>query len=153
MRFALSDLDLGMFTYDLFDVPLYGSVNSGVRNNYDFNVLARKFFANRDYQLRMAQQLSDALHGPMSDENVAAMIEGYRTTLSPEVERDMRRWFPGMSADDAVNSWNILVDRLVNYATGYRGRSWQIIDSFVGHTSPRFTQEEVEYYFGDLYSK
>ena len=150
MRFALSDLDLGMFTHDLFDVPLYGSVNDGVRNNYDFNVLARKVFANRGYQLRMAQALSDAFHGAMSDENVVAMIEGYRETLSPEVRRDMARWYGGMSEDDAVNSWNILVDRMCDYVTWNQGRARQVIDSFVAHTSPRFTQEEVDYYFGDL---
>ena len=150
MHFGLSDLDLGMFTHDLFDVPLYGSVNDGVRNNYDFNVLARKVFANRGYQLRMAQQLSDALRGAMSDENVVAMIEGYRETLSPEVPRDMRRWFPGMSENDAVNSWNILVDRMCSYVTWGQGRARQVIDSFVAHTSPRFTPDEVEYYFGDL---
>ena len=150
LRFGLSDLDLGMFTHDLFDVPLYGSVNDGVRNNYDFNILARKVFANRSYQLRMAQQLGDAFRGAMSDDNVVAMIEGYRTLLSPEVRRDMARWFPGMSEDDAVNSWNILVDRLCNYVTWGNGRSRQMIDSFVAHTSPRFTADEVEYYFGDL---
>ena len=150
MRFALSDLDLGMFTHDLFDVPLYGSVNDGVRNNYDFNILARKVFANRGYQLRMAQALSDAFHGAMSDENVVAMIEGYRETLSPEVRRDMARWYGGMSEDDAVNSWNILVDRMCSYVTWGQGRARQVIDSFVAHTSPRFSQEEVAYYFGDL---
>lgn len=150
MYFGLSDLDLGMFTYDLFDVPLYGSVNAGVRNNYDFNILARKVFANRNYQLRMAQALSDAFHGAMSDENVAAMIEGYRSVLSPEVARDVRRWFPGWNEQDAVATWNILVDRMVDYAVRNGGRSRQMIDSFIAHTSPRFTQEEIAYYFGDL---
>ena len=150
LHFGLSDLDLGMFTYDCFDVPLVGSVNGGVRNNYDFNVLARKVFANRGYQLRMAQALSDALHGAMSDENVVAMIEGYRATLSPEVPRDMKRWFPGMSENDAVASWNILVNRLSEYVTRNGGRSRQVIDSFISHTSPRFTQDEISYYFGDL---
>jgi hypothetical protein len=150
MRFALSDLDLGMFTYDLFDVPLVGSVNGGVRNNYDFNILARQVFANRNYQLRMAQALSDAFHGAMSDENVAAMIEGYRATLSPEVARDLKRWFPGMSEAESVNTWNILVNRLRDYAVSNGGRQRQMIDSFIAHTKPRFTQEEIAYYFGDL---
>ena len=150
MHFGLSDLDLGMFTHDLFDVPLYGSVNDGVRNNYDFNILARKVFANRGYQLRMAQALSDAFHGAMADDNVVAMLEGYRATLAPEVARDMRRWFPGMSEESAVSDWNLLVDRLCNYVTWGNGRARQMIDSFIAHTSPRFSQEEINRYFGDL---
>ncbi|MBQ3482515.1 MAG: CotH kinase family protein [Oscillospiraceae bacterium] len=150
VHFGLSDLDLGMFTQDLFDVPLYGSVNYGFRNNYDFNVLARNVFFNRGYQLRMAEQLAAACRGAMADEAVAATLESYRKTLSPEVARDLKRWYPGMTEENAVASWNMLVDRLVEYATQYGGRSRQVIESFIGHTSPRFTQEEIDYYFGDL---
>ena len=150
VHFGLSDLDLGMFTQDLLDVPLYGSVNNGFRNNYDFNVLARNVFFNRGYQLRMAEQLAEACRGDLADENVAAMLEGYRSTLAPEVGRDLRRWYPGMTEENAVASWNMLVDRLVEYATQYGGRSRQVIQSFILHTSPRFTEEEIDYYFGDL---
>lgn len=150
LHYGLSDLDLGMFSYDLFDVPLLGSVNDGVRNNYDFNILTRKLFENRDFQLRTAQALSDAFRGPMSDSNVASMLEGYRAALSPEVARDLARWFPAMSESDAVGTWNILVDRLIEYATRNGGRSRQMLDSFIAHTKPRFTQEEIDYYFHDL---
>ena len=150
MRYALSDLDLGMFTYDSLDVPLYGSVNNGLRNNYDFNILARNLFANREYQLRMAEKLSEVFRGELSDENVVKMLNGYRDTLQPEVARDFKRWYPGMSEEAAVRDWNMLVDGLCNYVTGYGGRSLQFIRSFIGHTSPRFTDEEVDYFFGDL---
>jgi len=152
LHYALSDLDLGMFSYDMFDVPLWGSVNSGVRNNYDFNILTRQLMANRDFQLRMAEMLSDALHGGMSDENVLAMLDGFYNELLPEVPRDLARWFPGMSDADALNSWIYLVDQLREYVTRNGGRSRQIIDSFINHTKPRLTQEEIDYYFGDLLS-
>lgn len=150
MRYALSDLDLGMFTYDLLDVPLYGSINGGVRNNYDFNILTRKLLANRSYQLRMAEMLSEAMHGALADENVVNMINGFRDELQPEVPRDLRRWFPALSEENAVATWNLLVDRLCDYVTAYGGRSTQIIESFIAHTSPLFTQEEIDRYFGDL---
>ena len=152
LRFALSDLDLGMFSYDLLDVPLYGSSNGGKRSSYDYNVVARKLFSNREYQRRMAEMLANALRGAMRDENVRDMLNGYRDEIAPEVPRDLKRWFPGMSEKDAMNSWNHLVDQLCDYATRNEGRSRQLIDSFLNHLSPRFTQDEIDYYFGDLLS-
>ena len=152
LRFALSDLDLGMFSYDLLDVPLYGSSNGGKRSSYDYNVVARKLFSNREYQRRMAEMLANALRGAMRDENVRDMLNGYRDEIAPEVPRDLKRWFPGMSEKDAMNSWNHLVDQLCDYATRNEGRSQQLINSFLNHLSPRFTQDEIDYYFGDLLS-
>ena len=152
LRYALSDLDLGMFSYDLFDVPLLGSITDGVRNNYDFNILPRMLMQNHDFQTRMAEMLANALRGGMSDENAAALLNSWREELSPEVPRDLARWFPAMDQNDAVSNWNYLVDQLCDFATRNGGRSRQIIDSFISHTSPRFTQEEIDYYFGDLLS-
>ena len=40
--------------------------------------------------------------------------------------------------------------RLIEYATRNGGRSRQMLDSFIAHTKPRFTQEEIDYYFHDL---
>lgn len=142
--YALSDLDLGMFNIDAFEVPLLGSFNSGVRNNYDFNKVPRSLMANHDYQLRMAEQLSAALHGQMSDENVLAMIDRYEQELMPEMERELKRWFPALS----VENWQRKVQVLRNFVTQGGGRAKVMINSFKGYS--QLSQEEYDRYFGDL---
>lgn len=150
MRYALVDLDLGMFEYDLFDVPLHGSVVDGSRYAYAFNNLANKLLENRQYQLRMAEQLSAALHGAMSDENVVAMIDDFADQLRPEIQRDRERWAKGGGGDSA-DFWEHgfqMVDYLRDFVTRKDGRAEQMIRSFISHTN--LTKEEIEEYFGDI---
>ena len=150
MRYALVDLDLGMFEYDLFDVPLSGSVVDGYRYAYAFNDLARKLMDNKQYQLRMAEQLSEALHGPMSDEAVLALINDLADQLRPEIQRDRERWAKG-GTGDTVEFWEHgfqMVDYLRDYTTRKNGRSVALIKSFLSHSN--LTKEEIEQYFGDF---
>ena len=142
--YALSDLDLGMFSIDAFEVPFLGSFNAGVRNNYDFNKLPRSMMANHEFQLRMAQQLSDALHGSLSDESVLALIDALEAEIEPEMEREVRRWFPMSSVD----TWHRKVQVLRNFVTQGGGRAHVMINSFKNFSS--LSQEEYDRYFGDL---
>lgn len=150
LSYALVDLDLGMFEYDLFDVPLHGSIVDGSRYAYAFNDLARKLMENKQYQLRMAEQLAAALRGPMSDENVLAMINDLADQIRPEIPRDRERWAKG-GEGDTVEFWEHgfqMVDYLRNYVTRKDGRAQQLLSSFLSHTS--LTNEEKKQYFGDL---
>ena len=153
LSYALVDLDLGMFEYDLFDVPLHGSIVDGSRYSYAFNDLARKLMENKQYQLRMAEQLSAALKGPMSDENVVALIDDLADQLRPEIQRDRERWAKGGGEGDTVEFWEHgfqMVDYLRNYVTRKDGRAMQLLKSFLSHSN--LTSEEKEKYFGDFLS-
>jgi len=151
MRFALVDLDLGMFTYDVFDVPLHGSVVDGSRYSYGFNKLANKLMENKQYQLRMAEQLSAALTGPMSNENVLALIDELADQLRPEIARDRVRWARGSADADTADYWEHgyqMVDYLRDYVTRKSGRARQVANSFIAHTS--LTAEQQHQYFDDV---
>lgn len=150
MSYALVDLDLGMFEYDLLDVPLKGSIVDGSRYSYAFNALARKLMENKQFQRRAAELLSEALHGPMADENVLAMINAMADELRPEIARDRQRWAKG-GEGDTVEFWEHgfqMVDYLRDYVTRKNGRAKQLISSFLSHTS--LSAEEIEKYFGDI---
>lgn len=148
MRYALVDLDLGMFTYDVFDVPLHGSVVDGSRYSYGFNKIANKLMENKGYQLRMAEQLSKALTGPMSNENVVALIDSLADEIRPEIARDRVRWAQGNPDADTVDYWEHgyqMVDYLRDFVTRKSGRARQVVNSFISHTN--LTAEEQHQYF------
>ena len=142
MRFALVDLDLGFFTYDMYDIPL----NAG----FSYNDLLKRLMGNKQFQLAMAEQLSAALTGPMSDENVLALIDSLADELRPEMQRNRERWALG-GAGDNVEHWETgaeMVQSLRDYVTRKGGRAAQIAQSFINHAD--LTSAEIEQYFGDI---
>ena len=150
MRFALVDLDLGMYDYDVFDVPLNGSIADGFRYSYAYNDLARRLMQNKQFQLRMAEQLSAALTGPMSNENVLALIDKLADELRPEIQRDRERWALGGSADN-VDYWEHgyqMIDYMRDYVTRKGGRAMILVNSFLSHAD--LTAEEKEQYFREV---
>ena len=147
MSFALVDLDLGFFDYDMFDVPLSGG-SSGP--SYAYNDLVRRLMKNKQFQLLMAEQLSAALAGPMSDENVLALIDSLADELRPEIARDRARWALGGSGD-TVEHWESgaeMVNSLREYITRKGGRAALIAGSFVSHSD--LSSAERKQYLGDL---
>ncbi len=145
MRYALVDLDLAMFAYDMFDPPLHFG--------YAYNTLANRLLQNRQYQLRMAELLSEALRGPMSDESVLALIDKLAAELRPEIERDRQRWARGNARLDSLEGWETKWDDgslpwLRDFVTRKGGRAYLIMNSFVNHSN--LTKEEIEQYFGDI---
>lgn len=153
LRYALVDLDLGMFEYDGFDVPLRGSQVDGTRYSYAFNKLALKLLENKQYQRRMAEQLAAALKGPMATENVLALIDELADQLRPEIQRDRDRWAKG-GEGDSVDFWEHggeMVDSLRKYVER-RGTS-VIINSFiynVGLMRGSLSKAELQEYFKDI---
>lgn len=153
LRYALVDLDLGMFEYDGFDVPLRGSMVDGDRYSYAFNKLALKLLENKQYQRRMAEQLSAALKGPMSTANVLALIDDLADQLRPEIQRDRERWAKGGEGDN-VEFWEHggeMVDSLRRYVEK-RGTK-VMINSFRYNVSlmrSSLSSEELDEYFADI---
>ena len=146
LTYALVDLDLGFFLYDMFDLPLNGYNGA----SYNYNTLAKRLMTNKQFQLRMAEQLSAALSGPMSDENVVALIDSLADQLRPEIPRDRERWALG-GAGDTVEHWETgaeMVQSLRDFVTRKGGRAQQILDSFLSHSN--LTSAEKEQYFGDI---
>ena len=143
MRYALVDLDLGMFDYNMYDAPLHFG--------YVYNTLANRLMSNKQYQLRMAEQLSAALQGPMSDENVLALMDKLASELRPEMDRDRKRWAHGNAKLDSVEGWETgpeMLPYLRDFVTRKGGRAWLLMNSFVNHAN--LTQDEIDQYFGNI---
>ena len=149
MRYGLSDLDLGMFDYPAFDVPLIGATDNGGLHTYAYNVVPRRLMYNRQFQLEMARQLSDALHGKMSDESMLALIDRYHDELLPEMGRNMLRWFKVKDAESGIFLWERNVEDLRSYVRQYGGRSKAVISSF-RRFADALSDEEFAQFFGDL---
>ena len=153
LRYALVDLDLGMFEYDGFDVPLRGSQVDGTRYSYVFNKLALKLMENKQYQQRMGEQLAAALKGPMSTESVLALIDDLADQLRPEVQRDCDRWAKGGEGDN-VEFWEHggeMVDSLRQYVE--RRGTRVMINSFRYNVSlfhGSLTTEELDELFAGI---
>ena len=84
LRYALVDLDLGMFDY--------GSFGMIFTFGYAYNDLAMDLMKNRNFRLELVRQLKTALDGPLSDENALALIDELADQLRPEVKRDHALW-------------------------------------------------------------
>ena len=149
MRYGLSDLDLGMFDYPAFEVPLNGASENGVTQTYAYNVVPRRLMYNRRFQLEMAAQLSAALHGSMSDESMLALIDRYHDELEPEMGRNMLRWFKVKDAESGIFLWERNVEDLRTYVRQYGGRSKAVVSSF-RRFADALSEEELAQYFGDL---
>ena len=147
MRYALVDLDLGMFAYNMFDpVENFG---------YAYNTLFKRLLANKQFQLRMAELLSEALRGPMSDENVLALIDRLADELRPEMDRDRKRWARGNASQDCVEGWDsgwgdAALPYLRDFVTRKGGRAYLLMNSFHNRQSLSLTTDEWTQYFGDI---
>ncbi len=138
-----------MFAYPVFEVPLNGASENGVQNTYAYNVVPRRLMYNRQFQLEMARQLSEALHGAMSDEAMLALIDSYHDELLPEMGRNMIRWFGMKDAESGIFLWERNVDGLRTYVTQFGGRSRMVVASFKRYAT-ELTDEEFAQFFGDL---
>ena len=103
----------------------------------------------------MAEQLSAALHGPMSDENVVALIDRLADELRPEMERDRKRWAHGNARLDTLEGWDTSNDDgavpwLRDYVLRKGGRAYLLMGSFTRPVVSDLSKEEIAQYFGDI---
>ena len=109
LRYALVDLDLGMF-----DVGSFAGIFSF---GYAYNDLARALMQNESFRMEFIRQMKKALDGPLSDANALAMIDELADQLRPEVERDHAMW------GGTLKSWERMVEHLREYISVAPGRA------------------------------
>ena len=136
LTYALVDLDLGMFEFQGFGNTFYFG--------YDYNTLVGNLLKNAQFKELFLERLSEALKGPLSTENVLAVMDELADELRPEIPRECERW------GNTLKGWERMVEGLKNYMTGYGytsvARSMvRSIDSFF-----HLSHEDEEMYFGDV---
>ena len=134
LTFALVDLDLGFFRYEMFDGPFHFG--------YAYNQLAYKLLQSPIFQKELARQLGEALTGAMSDENVLALIDQLADELRPEIARDREKW------GGSLERWESMVQDLRDYVTHAGGRAKLMVNSLYNQIS--LTDAEKQEYFGDV---
>lgn len=108
-RYALGffDLDGGFTSRTGFENVLNGE------QPHNYLAFTRAVTANPAARQQFLEKLSRALAGPLRDENVLALIDGFEAALAPEIQRERQRW----GGDEGT--WQADVDRLKSYLTRY----------------------------------
>ena len=130
-RMGLADLDLGI----MGGTKAFGEV----AETFHHGRLVKALMENPDFQDLLATRLAELLRGPMSDENMVATIEAMAKIIEQEAVWEEARW------GTPVWGWKSSVDQMIRFC---QGRSGEMIDSLCRQL--HFTQEQREFYFGDL---
>ena len=130
-RMGLADLDLG----------ICGSTSAfdEVAGTFHHGRLVRSLMANEEFQDLLATRLAELLAGPLSDENVLALIDQMADTIRAEAQWEEKRW------GTSVSGWESMVDYMIRFCDG---RAQEMIDSLCIQLG--FSKQEREAYFGDL---
>ncbi len=131
LRFALVDLDLGMFDY--------GSFSKLVAYGYAYTDLARCMMRNEGFRRLLLEELKSAVEGPLADENALALIDSLAAELEPEIERDRERWI------GTYKDWENMVEHLREYIRMNKGRAQNLVQMV--RESDFIPSEEMEEYF------
>ena len=84
LRYALVDLDLGLFSFGDADLALHAG--------YVYSDAVRLLLKNQSFRDLYVKRLSEYLHGPLSDENFLALAHKLADEIAAEAERDYLRW-------------------------------------------------------------
>ena len=116
LRFALVDLDLGMFDYGSFaQVVLYG---------YAYTDLARCMMQNHGFRCLLLSEYKNAMEGPLADEKVLALIDELAEELRPEIWRDRERWYGD------YDGWESMLGHLREFIVMNHGRAENVVQMF-----------------------
>jgi len=136
LRYALVDLDLGMY-------PLNSGFEKSFYTGYAFSGYSWRLLKNDEYCKQFLTQLSEYLNGPLSDENVEALIRSLADEIRSEIPRDYARW------GGIPKVWdNMLEKHLMRFLTVGEGRALRLAHSICNYIS--VSDEEYEMYFGNL---
>ena len=134
-RFALVDLDLGMFKYSImFDTAF----NSG----YAYSSIPSCLLANAQFRERFLTALSECLNGEMSNDSANALLDELAAQIRPEMERECERW------GYTVDLWERMVGTLHEYINNYGGRARCLANAVTGYIS--MSDDEWNSYFGNI---
>lgn len=84
LHYALVDLDLGLFAQ--------GQFSQSIVTGYAFNRLILALLDNEEFKALMLSRTGEYLAGPLSEENVRAVIGSLADELRPEIARDGEKW-------------------------------------------------------------
>lgn len=84
LRYALVDLDLGLFSF--------GDMSFSLTTGFLYSDVINFLLKNEDFRSLYKQRLSEYLHGPLSDGNYLAAAHRLADEISAEVGRDCVRW-------------------------------------------------------------
>ena len=135
LRYALVDLDLGLFTFG----NVYGSLSSGFFFSDAVNLLLK----NEDFRDLYLQRLSEYLHGPLSDENYLATAHRLADEIKDEGGRDYVRW------GHASDSWGREVQEYIYDFVDYPG-GHAFAFAASGRGILKISDEEWDALFADL---
>ena len=138
LRYALVDLDLGLFSF--------GNLNGSLSSGYFFSNVIRLLLKNEDFRSLYRQRLSEYLHGPLSDENYLATAQRLADEIQDEGERDFVRW--GYASFHWEREIQEYIYDFVNYPGGHA-----YAFAATGRDILGMSKEEFNEIFGDLAQK
>ena len=136
MRYALVDLDLGMYpSQSGFEIPFWSM--------YAFSDYSLRLLNNPEYCEQFLQQLSEYLNGVLSNENVLAEIDALAEEIRSEIPRDYERW-----GGNATRWEEMIENYLKAFVTCGQGRTKRLAQSITGYIS--VPPEKYQELFGNL---
>ena len=115
LHYALVDLDLGMYSYDGFEIPF--------STDYAYQRLASALMENETFRDRLLTRLGELLRGPLSEAEIHRQIDALAEELRPETARDMERW------RSKQQDWESMVEVLHEFVDYNGGRSKMLLKS------------------------
>ena len=134
MRYALVDLDLGMYSY--------GDFGQLLGFGYAYTNLAARMMDNAEFRREFLRQLADAIIVPLSDESALGMIDALAAELEPEIARDHARWI------GSLESWQSMVEHLRDYIRQNAGRAGNVLELL--QISHYLSYNEIKEFFPDV---
>lgn len=129
-RCGLNDVDLGWESKQTF---------KAVTEAFHHSKIVNALLANKDFQDRLATRLAELLAGPLSDENMTALLNSMAAEIEDEIPLDYERW------DATLSVWYRMIDGMRDYCDG---RAVRMINGLCNELG--FTNAQKQYYFGDL---
>lgn len=130
-RCGLSDLDLGMVgSHAAFD-ELAGTFSHGQ--------FVRALYQSKEFRELLARRLAELLRGPLSDENMIALIDSMAAQIATEAPLEQERW------GTPVRMWEQFVQNMRDFCDG---RSDEMIHSLCRQFN--WSDAQASVYFGDL---
>ena len=130
-RMGLADCDLGM----VGATAAFANIDSAFHHGRLIGAL----LDNDSFQKLMAERMAELFAGPMSDENMIALIHQMADQIRSETPNEQKRWGTWQEG------WEMFVEDMVEFCDG---RAEKMIDSFCARVG--FSQREKEQYFGNV---
>lgn len=113
------------------------------RGSSKTSVLIRNLFKNRTFRNQYLERMAHYLKTSFSNETVIATITEFEKMLEPEIARNAERW------KSSYQTWQKSVRYLKDYVSSDKtNRAKQMADYAKSYF--KLTQEEYDYYFGDI---